>query len=88
MPRGKYDYKLTAEEMSEILGYNIQHIRRLANKGLIPAIKRGRKWYFSESAMLIFYETKTERERQKKLTRTKGHPTSNGGVAETSSLFR
>jgi excisionase family DNA binding protein len=41
-------YTLTVEDVAKSTGYCIQHVRRMARNGELPAVKRGRSWRFSE----------------------------------------
>ena len=47
-------YNLTTEQLAGKLGYHPQHVRLLASKGKLPAIKRGRAWRFNEEEVLNF----------------------------------
>ncbi len=44
-----HDQFITAKEAADLLSYTVAHIRGLANRGKIPAYKRGRAWLFKKS---------------------------------------
>ncbi len=56
------DYTITAEEVAELLSYNIQYVRILARTGKLPALKRGRVWMFCEAEIWDFLERYTHEE--------------------------
>ena len=56
------DYNMNAEEVAEVLRYNVQHVRILARTGMLPALKRGRVWMFCEEQLWDFLERNTENE--------------------------
>jgi excisionase family DNA binding protein len=57
---------LTVKEAADVLGYSPSHLRQMASKGLIPAYKRVRSWFFKkdelESHILISNKTKLNKE--------------------------
>lgn len=70
-------YNLTAEEIAEKLGYNVQYVRTLAASGKLPAIKRFRQWLFDEQEVFEALRQETEKATDGKDTKHNGHkPTS------------
>lgn len=49
-------HNLTTADVAELLGYDIQHIRRLAASGSLPAVKRRRQWFFNKADVLVIFE--------------------------------
>jgi len=45
------DYTLTAEDVSEMLNYNLDYVRQAAHNGTLPAIKRIRQWFFCQEEL-------------------------------------
>ena len=43
---------LSTSHAAELSGYDDAHLRRLANAGRLPAIKRGKTWYVQRDAVL------------------------------------
>ena len=41
----------TAKEAAAFLGFSPRYVYQLARDGVLPAKKRGRKWFFSPSAL-------------------------------------
>ena len=37
----------SVQEAADFLGYSLRHTYELARTGVLPATKRGRKWFFS-----------------------------------------
>lgn len=42
---------VNAEEMAEILGYTVDHLRKLTRANTIPALKFGRRWKYDVAAV-------------------------------------
>lgn len=53
-------YKLTAQEIADKLGYNVQYVRWLAKTKQLPAIKRIREWRFDEAEVYDFLKKQTD----------------------------
>lgn len=62
---GFKDQYLSTKEAAELLGYSTNHIRLLAEKGEIAAVKRGHAWFFTKEdveAMIVPNDAKPEDE--------------------------
>jgi PTS system nitrogen regulatory IIA component len=47
---------LTAEQVARILGISVEHVRRWAADGTIPARKLGKSWRFSKSRIEAYVQ--------------------------------
>lgn len=52
-------YSMTVAQIAKRLGYNEQHVRRMAKTGKLPAIKRIRQWMFDPIEVEQFLQDKT-----------------------------
>ena len=53
------DYTMNTEDVGAMLGYTIHHVRRLAQRGKIPALKLGREWFFHPQELEDHYHKAT-----------------------------
>ena len=59
MNKSLLHYTWTSEDVAKALRYNVQHVRKLAAEGQLPAIKRRRQWMFSEPEILAYLRALT-----------------------------
>jgi len=50
------DHWITTREAAEISGYDPEYVRRLARKGKIGAVKKGRDWWVDKAKLLAYLE--------------------------------
>ena len=51
---------LNAQEAAQLLGANVETIRRLARKGAIPSFKIGKDWRFRRDTLFEWMETQNQ----------------------------
>lgn len=54
-------YNLTTAQIAAKLHYHPQHVRVLAIKKKLPALKRGRAWLFNEEQVLKHLQAEAEK---------------------------
>lgn len=47
---------ITTEEEADISGYDVQHVRRLACRGRIGAVKKGHEWWVDRDVFRAYLE--------------------------------
>lgn len=53
------NYTLTSKDVARILKRNLQSVCQMACTGKIPALKVGRRWYFSEQEVMEHFRKLT-----------------------------
>jgi excisionase family DNA binding protein len=48
---------MTTEEAAQLSGYDIQYVRRLARRGKIGAVKKGRDWWIDVEVFTTYLNT-------------------------------